>query len=96
MWPKVHAVGDSPLHEQSEIKGKTLPDLIDPLLKHVKSCMKAFVMQVKYITDREQSEDPMATFDQPKIRSAALPMKAITSHNTPIGFPPLERLIFST
>ncbi len=47
---------------RSVITGKTLPDLISSLLKHVKSSMKAFVVKVKDVANDYQPEKPVVMF----------------------------------
>jgi hypothetical protein len=46
---------------QSVVTSKTLPDLIKPSVKRVKSGMKAFVVKMKYITNHENPKKPVVT-----------------------------------
>jgi hypothetical protein len=44
---------------QSVVDRETLPDLIDPSVEGIEAGVKAFVMQVKYISGRRKSENPV-------------------------------------
>ena len=46
---------------QSVVTSKTLPDLIKPSVKRVKSGMNAFVVKMKYMADHENPKKPVVT-----------------------------------
>jgi hypothetical protein len=49
----------APRPERSTVTGKTLPDHVDPFLKHIKSGVKTPVVKMKYVTDDDHPKKPV-------------------------------------
>jgi hypothetical protein len=54
-WPRI---GRDPL----KLNRQPFPDFVHPLFKRVKSGVKVPVVKVKYVPQRDKSENPVMTF----------------------------------
>jgi hypothetical protein len=51
------------LQQRSDIASKTFPNLINPLIKRVKSGMKTLVVKAEYMANYDNPEKPMVMIE---------------------------------
>jgi hypothetical protein len=78
----------------SIFNGETFPDFIYSLVQRIKSGVKASVVKVKYVPDREKSENPVVSFH---VDQYLLDRVTDKNNNVPQNvhrIPPQEKMIF--
>jgi hypothetical protein len=56
-----HPAGRRSPPSRSIFDGETFPDFVDPSVKGIEAGVKAFVVQVKYISGRQKPENPVVS-----------------------------------